>query len=290
VSTSTARSRIACALLAGVLGWVAPAFADSETLKARHAALANQLAKSQFQRPLVLESTQTSGDLKGEIFAVMDHPFPVVEGSLKRMDNWCEVLILHLNVKQCRVNGGLLAVSLGKKHDQPLADAYKVDFSYRVAAHGADYLQVQLSAADGPLGTHDYRIVFEAVPIDAQRSFIRMAYSYGYGFAARLAMQAYLSTMGSGKVGFSVVGRTPDGKPVYIDSVRGVIERNTMRYYLAIDAYLDSLAAPPGERLERRLNGWYAATERYPRQLHEMEKGDYMTMKRQEVKRQRDGA
>ena len=283
------RTRAIGALLAGLLGLAVPAFADGEALKARHAALTEQLARSQFQRPLVLESTQTSGDLKGEIYAVMEHPFATIDGALKRPENWCEVLILHLNVKQCRANGGQLAVSLGKKYDQPLTEAYKVDFNYRVAAQSADFLHVQLSAENGPLGTRNYRIAFEAVPLDAQRSFIRMSYSYGFGFAARTAMQVYLSTIGSGKVGFSVVDRTAEGKPVYIDNVRGVVERNTMRYYLAIDAYLDSLAAPVGERLERRLHGWFAATERYPRQLHEMDKNDYMTMKRQEVKRQREG-
>ena len=99
-------------------------------------------------------------------------------------------------------------------------------------------------------------------------------------------MQGYLSTIGSGKVGFSVVDRLPDGRPVYVGNMRGVIERNTMRYYLAIDTYLGSLALPPAERVERRLRDWYAATERYPRQLHEMERDDYLAMKRKELQRQ----
>ena len=277
-------------LLAVWLGVAPAAQADAGALRARHAALADTLARNQFQRPLALESTQTEGDLKGEVYAVVDHPFATLDASLKRADHWCDVLILHLNVKQCRVAGNQLAVSIGKKHDQPLADAYKVNFNYRVAAQSADYLQVQLGADSGPLGTRNYRIVFEAVPLDARRSFIHMSYSYGYGFAARMAMQGYLATIGRDKVGFSVVGRTADGKPVYIDNVRGVIERNTMRYYLAIDAYLDSMAAAPAERLEKRLRGWHAATERYARQLHELEQNDYLTMKRKEVRRQQDAA
>jgi hypothetical protein len=100
-----------------------------------------------------------------------------------------------------------------------------------------------------------------------------------------MAMQGYLSTVGSGKVGFSVVDRR-GGQPVYVDNVRGVIERNTMRYYLAIDAYLGSLSAPPQERQERRLRDWFAATERYPRQLHEIDQADYLAMKRKEIQRQ----
>jgi hypothetical protein len=267
-----------------------PAWADAEAMKARHAALVDKLANNQFQRPLVLESTQTSGDLKGDIYAVMDHPYATLDGSLKRPENWCDVLILHLNVKQCRTSGNNVAMSVGRKYDQPENEAYKVDFKYRVVAQGPDFMHVALSADNGPLGTRDYRISFEAVPLDANRSFIHMSYAYGYGFAARMAMQGYLSTIGSGKVGFSVVDRTADGKPVYVDNVRGVVERNTMRYYLAIDAYLDSIAAPAAERKEKRLRDWFAATERFPRQLHEMERDEYMTMKRKEIQRQSEPA
>jgi hypothetical protein len=70
-----------------------------------------------------------------------------------------------------------------------------------------------------------------------------------------------------------------------------VVERNTMRYYLAIEAYLGALSAPPRARLEKRLHDWFAASERYPRQLHEMKRNDYLDMKRREYQRQqRDAA
>jgi hypothetical protein len=65
-----------------------------------------------------------------------------------------------------------------------------------------------------------------------------------------------------------------------------VVERNTMRYYLAIGAYLDSLSLPPQQRIERRLRDWFAATERYPRQLHEISQDEYLVMKRREIERQ----
>jgi hypothetical protein len=56
-----------------------------------------------------------------------------------------------------------------------------------------------------------------------------------------------------------------------------------MRYFLAIEAYLHSLSAPPGSRREARIAQWFDTTERYPRQLHEMERDDYVAMKRREV-------
>lgn len=56
-----------------------------------------------------------------------------------------------------------------------------------------------------------------------------------------------------------------------------------MRYYLAIAVYLDSLQLPESERASRRLQAWFDATERYPAQLHEVERDDYLAMKRDEI-------
>ena len=270
---------------------VGPASAqDAAALRARHAALGEQLANNQFRRPLYLESSQTSGDLKGEIYATFEHPYSTVGPALQGMGHWCDILILHLNVKYCEASsaGGAdqLTLLIGRKYDQPLRDAYRVDFSYKVGAASADYLLVALNAPAGPMGTKDYRIALEAAPLDARRTFVHMSYSYAYGMAARVAMQGYLATLGRDKVGFSIVERRANGEPVYIGNVRGVVERNTMRYYLAIEAYLGAVNLPPSERLDKRLADWYAATERYPAQLHELERNEYLQMKRSEVKRQ----
>jgi hypothetical protein len=287
--------RAVAAVLAMLVLWAAglgTAHAqDATALLARHAALREQLASNQFKRPLHLESTQSSNDLKGDVYAVIDQPYAVVAPALQGMDHWCDLLILHLNVKYCASAGKapseILSLSLGRKFDQPVEDAYRVDFSYSMATVGADYLKVQMAAETGPLSTRNYRLALEAVPLDAKTTFIHMSYSYAYGLAARMAMQGYLATLGRDKVGFSIVGKTEDGKPVYIDGVRGVVERNTMRYYLAIEAYLGALSAAPTEQLERRLRDWFAAVERYPVQLHELERDEYLVMKHKEVQRQR---
>jgi hypothetical protein len=41
--------------------------------------------------------------------------------------------------------------------------------------------------------------------------------------------------------------------------------------------------------MEKRLRDWFAAAERYPRQLHEMEQDEYLDMKRKEHLRQQAG-
>jgi hypothetical protein len=114
-----------------------------------------------------------------------------------------------------------------------------------------------------------------------------MGYSFNYGGSGRLAMRIYLSTIGSDKVGFTTTRAPQAGEaPDYIRGLRGLVERNTMRYYLAIDAYLHALPAAPAEQLERRLKGWFDATEKYPRQLRELDREEYLTMKRGEYRRQ----
>jgi hypothetical protein len=267
---------------------------DTATLKARYAALHDKLANNQFGRPLYLESTQTSDVLKGDIYSMVEFPFATVKEAMPPIEHWCDIFILHLNVKGCRATGtganGTLSLAVGRKFDQPVADAYKLEFSYRVVATTDDYLQIQLSATEGPLSTKDYRIQLEAVPIDARRSFLHMSYSYAYGFAGRMAMNTYLATLGSAKVGFSYTEKKPDGTPAYIGGVLGLIERNTMRYYLAIDSYLAAYRLPAGEQPEKRITTWYDATERFAPQLHEMDRNEYLDMKRKEIKRQKEGA
>ncbi|MCE9657196.1 MAG: hypothetical protein K8R60_01460 [Burkholderiales bacterium] len=279
-------------LLAGLLAAATPAVAqDAAAMRSKHAASQDKFATNQFGRPLVLESTQTSGDLRGDVYTIVDHPFATAQQALRSVENWCDILILHLNVKRCRpgANGKSIALNVGRKFDQPLEDSYELEFDWRLAAATPEYLSVQLSAEEGPLSTRNYRIQVEAVPIDARHSMIHMSYAYGYGFAARMAMQTYLSTLGRNKVGFSITGRNAEGKPIFIGGVLGLLERNTMRYYLAIDAYLNSYASPPAEQFEKRIREWYGSTERYAPQLHEMEQNDYLEMKRKEMKRQQQG-
>ena len=71
------------------------------------------------------------------------------------------------------------------------------------------------------------------------------------------------------------------GEPELVSGMLGLVERNAMRYFLAVDAYL---AAP--DALERRLSLWYAATEKYPRQLHDLSEADYFKFKRMDRERQ----
>lgn len=267
---------------------------DATALRERGSALQTQLASSPFKRPLTLTSEQSTSDLKGDVYAVIDQPFALIAPALQGPGHWCELLMLHLNVKGCSATGHApneaLGLVVGRKSDQALDDGYRIDFRFSMPAPSADYLKVRMTAEHGPLSTSNYRLAFEATPLDDRRSFVHLSYAYSYGFAARIAMQGYLATAGRGKVGFSVTGLDGAGQPVYVNGVRGVVERNTMRYYLAIEAYLGALSVPPAEQLDKRLHDWFAATERTPLQLHEVDQDAYLQMKRREVLRQQQGA
>jgi len=259
-------------------------------LLAKYSELRGKLENNPFQKPLYLDSSEIAGDVKGNLYALIQESFPTVQSALKEPAHWCDILILHLNTKYCRAATAgawtVLKVNIGKKAEQPIAQSYRVEFSYRAIAVTPDHLAVGLDAAKGPFGTRNYSILLEAVPLKSGQTFVHLAYSYTYGTAAKLAIRAYLGTAGSKKVGFTVTGQRNDGQVEYIDGVRGMVERNTMRYYLAVEAYLGALSVPPSAQFEKRLRDWYAAVERYPRQLHEIEQNDYLQMKRREYLRQ----
>jgi hypothetical protein len=255
-------------------------------LRAKHAELRDALEASAFQSPVYLASREEPHSISGDAYAIIRKPFPEAVAALEKPAAWCDIMFLHLNTKYCNARGGTLDVAIGKKHDQPLADTFRMKLGFTVAERSPEYLRATMTAPEGPLGTRDYRIGFEAVPLDESRSFVHLSYAYAYGLPSRLAAQAYLSTAGASKVGFTVTGRQPDGRPRYVGGMRGVVERNTMRYYLAIEAYLGALGAPREQRLEKSLRDWFAGTERFPRQLREVGQSEYLDMKRREYARQ----
>jgi hypothetical protein len=257
---------------------------DAVALRDRHDALRDALASSPFRRPLVVQSTAAADELEGEIYAIIDQPFSTTVRLLKDKTRWCEVVMLHQNVKHCRSDrGDAMAIVVGRKAEDTARQGYKMDFTFDLQSLGPDFVRVQLAAGAGPLGTRNHRVTLQAAPLDAGSSFIHLSYGYSFGGIARMMTQAYMTTAGRDKVGFTVMGKTKDGQPIYINGVRAMVERNAMRYFLAIEAYFNALSAPPAQQQERRLNDWFALTEQHPRQLHELERDEYLAIKRREL-------
>jgi hypothetical protein len=259
-------------------------------LRDRYLALSEQLEQSPIRRGLYLESAESTRASRGDIYAVVDYPFAMVRDAFTNPENWCEALILHVNTKYCQADARderpVLTVAIGKKTEQPLSEAHRVKLGYNVTLSGTDYMAVNLDAEKGPLGTRNYRFALELIALEGEQSFVHVEYSYSHGLLARLAMRLYLATSGSAKVGFTMVGGENDEPPHLVGGVRGALERNTMRYYLALEAFLSAVGIPAPQRFEESLERWYAATERHALQLHEVDHDDYIAMKRNEYLRQ----
>jgi len=268
----------------------APEPTPAQALRAIHQRLSDKLEHSSFGRPVQLDSIETPGGLQGDVYAVVEHSLPEINAALKGSAHWCEVLTLHINNRRCRAaatpqGGETLTLFVVRRYDKPVEQAFELPFVYRTVSGTPEHFSAEMSAASGPLGTSNYRVTLEAVALDERRSFLHFGYSYDHNMAVRLATQAYLATFGSDKVGFAAVGKGADGQPEYIRGLRGLVERNAMRYFLTVDAYL---AAPARDQAERRQRHWFAATEQYPRQLHEVDLETYLALKRED--RQHEGA
>ena len=244
-----------------------------------------ELLHNPFGVPVYVRSRSQGDVLTAEVYGLVDYPLQRLEAALAEPSGWCGLLVLTLNVKACvhgeRGERRWVTLYVGRKFYQPPDKAYQVRYRFQAGAPSSDYFKVTLSAADGPLGTSDYRTVLQAVSVPGG-TLVHIRSAYRSSTASRWATTVYLATLGRGKIGFSSVGVDSDGRPVYVDGVRGTIERNTMRYYLALQAVLETWDLPAGDRFEARIQRWFALTERYRPQLHEMDRGEYLDTKRRE--------
>ena len=283
---------VAAALLVALCALPGASFAadGADVLSARYRALRAQLDASPLGLPIVVESLEEGGQIRGEVHAVLQQPYAPLMARLKTPRDWCQVVLLHLNIKTCTHEGGAtgdwLTFYSGRKFYEPPEKAYPLRFSFQVPAAEADYMKVMLTAESGPFSTRDYRILFEAIPLPQgtlQGTFVHFVYSYRSSTLSRIATKGYLETIGRDKVGFTTTEKGDDGKPKYVGGARGVVERNAVRYYFAIQAFLED---PSEERFENRLDRWFQLTERYPAQLHELDRAEYLQFKRREFLQQ----
>lgn len=259
-------------------------------LLAKYPAIKAGLEKNQFNIPIYLESREEGYSSQVDVYNVIDHPFDVVRDSLQSPASWCDINSMLINVKACtfrRIDGQwMLTLYSGRKYYQPPKDAYKLDFCFRTTAQQSGYLGIALSAKDGPLLTKDHRIRIEAVPLGGARTLVHFSYAFSYGKMARMAINSYFATIGHDKKGFSIIAKDKNGEPVYLGGIRGAVERNAVRYYLALQTYMDTLKFQGEQGFEKRISRWYDLTGKFPRQLYEIDKGEYLANKRREYKNQ----
>ena len=282
--------RLLALLLLPLLALSAHGQEDSaQALASAYQGLRQQLASSALGVPVVIASFDQGDVLRGDVYALLDQPFASLQPTMVLPSQWCQMILLHLNISACTSaqSAGQDGITFytGGKANVLLGKAFPVHFQFELRDASPAHLEVQLRAADGPLGSSDYRISLSAIPV-AQGSFIRFSYSFHSSVASRLATTVYLATVGHGKMGFTVTGKGSDGSPQYIGGTRGIAERNAVRYYFALQAHMESLKLPPAQRFANASARWFDLTERYPAQLHEIERQDYLDAKQLEVREQ----
>jgi hypothetical protein len=241
--------------------------------------------RTPFGIPLRMQSEERNDQMIAEVQAIIEHPFDAVKAALGTPGSWCEIAPLNVTVKACtyqvQAQETLLTLYIGRKFYQRPQEAASQPYQYVVHAAEPGTVSVVLSALRGLFGTTAHRFQLEAAGVQG-RTVIAMRTSYVQGAAAKLATAIYLATLGRDKVGFSREEASPGRSPGYVKGLRGMVERNIMRYYLAIEAFLDTQSVPAPHRFEARLNMAYELMERYPLQLHDLEKAEYLDAKRRE--------
>jgi hypothetical protein len=264
------------------------AISAKEALKAKLPLIQQKPAQSPFVVPVHLDSVETGSSSAVNIYGIVNYPIATIRKELLQPEHWCDVTILHTNVRACtwRQTGDTarLILSTVKKNTRPIEDAAQMKYDFRIAGQHADYLDIRITAEEGPYSTRDHVFRFEATPLEAAKTLIHLSYSYGYSTLGYIGMKSYFALFSRGHVGFTIAGLDDGKKPVYVKGLKGAVERNIMRYYLGILAHLDTLQFPAEQQFEKRIHRWFALTELHRRQLHALEKKEYLSYKRQDQK------
>lgn len=264
-----------------------PSYAE---LAANQAKLVEWMAANESGAKLYAES-EPSDDVQKTQLALVVEGVDLESAStiLAGPDAWCELMILHLNVKACVYGGSgddqWIELYMGKKSYQrpDQAEDMRLNFSSGVNDDGVSW--VELSADKGPYGTSEYYVGLYAIKAE-NGSYVQIASSQKVGRTAMSAMNMYFKTVARNKVGFSTVGTERNGEPKYSTGSQAALERNVARYLIAVNLYLPTHNVTGMQGLQMRAAPWFDETEKYPRQLHEVDRDDYLENKEKEYQNQ----
>jgi len=222
-------------------------------------------------------TSELNGDLsRVAISALVPVTFTELANFYRDDSQWCQAFFANVYVKSCYKNQRSLRLFYNNNDRyQDLEAAFRFDYRIETQQLDPTRLYISLIAASGPLGSFDYQLNIEAQAANAGNSFIRLVYQARYGWLARSAVYVYLKTLGGGKVGFS---HDQDNKPV--EGLRGVLERNAMRYLLALSAYFTNHES--GKPYTVTLKNWHDYAQVFQDELQEIDWNAYQSLKTKE--------
>ncbi len=263
--------------------------AGFQRLSGRYPELQEAARRGPFGLPLQVRSEESDTLVSAEIHGIIDHPFRALAATFTEPGGWCDFLVLNPNIKTCtfrrEAQETLLTLYIGSKNYRAPESATEQVYRFLVRARRPDYAAISLTAPQGMLGTTAHRFEFEAGSV-AGKTVVGLSSSFEPSTWSRLLTGIYLNTLGRHKIGFSREA-TEAGVPVgYVRGVKGMIERNVMRYYLALKAFLDAGDLPADRQFEARARLAYDLMDLYPAQLRQMDKADYLDIKLREYQNQ----
>ena len=243
------------------------------------------ISEADFQQSIYIRSEEQESGASGSIYALVERPFSELSSLLDTPDAWCEITIMHMNVKGCVMDKNqqppIIRMFSGRMHYVPLNQADRHDYILEETILDENYFRASIHGPEGPFGTRDYRIVIEVVAVDEERSLIHLGYSLDYTSLTRWVQRVYFATAGRHRLGFS---RADEDSEELIRGLRGMIERNTVRFYLALQTWLE---LPEANKSKQRFTRWHELTEQHPDQLREQDLQTYLEIKQREYANQR---
>lgn len=239
--------------------------------------------------PLRIQSHEQDRHLRVNVFGLVNYSYAQVADVLASPAAMCDFLILNMNVKACTYLPGkqradMVIYVAGKKYAS-LYRTLQIEPYFELQKRDKNYLRVLMASHRGSWGMKEYSVLVEASPYK-NKTLVRFTSNYEASRINKAATTAYLKTFARKKVGFTVIGKNQQGQPEYVRGMQGVIERNAVRSYLALQAYLGTANTPSKQRFESRLRRWFDLTDVYTRQLHEMHWQPYLRNKRREYQNQ----
>lgn len=258
-------------------------------LSGRYPELQEAARRGPFGLPLQVYSEERETLVSADIHGIIDQPFRALAATFTEPGGWCDFLVLNPNIKTCtfrrEAQETFLTLYIGSKSYRAPESATEQVYRFLVRARQPEYAAISLTAPQGMLGTTAHRFEFEAGSV-AGKTVVALSSSFEPSMLSKLLTGIYLSTLGRERIGFSRAATEPGVPAGYVRGVKGMIERNVMRYYLALKAFLDAGDLPAGRQFEARASLAYDLMDLYPAQLRQMDKSEYLDIKFREHRNQ----
>jgi len=271
-----------------LMGAVAPAQAgvtETETLVQQYLAASQRSPGLAKGLPIHLFTRQEKHRLTVKLVGLMPYSYTEVASVLSQPQSYCEFLPLMFNVKSCIVAEQSpqtqIRYYVAGKHYNPPLTSFRINSIYRLLQYKGDFLSVNLESDEDSLGSSQYRVELRAIPYNGQ-TLISVNSLYAPGRLTRMATYTYINVFARNKPGFTLVKQEGDAKPSPITGFPAIIERSSVRAYLALKSLLTNRYLRPEQQFEARLQTWYDLNSPYDKQLYELDRNQYLDIKRRE--------